>query len=673
MEKSKTELLFVTVLEVLALIVISALAYLPFLFKLGYYFDDWYLMFAAGTRGAEVFQDIFSVDRPGRAFVMMPIYSLFGGNPMYYNLSAYLFRLLGAFGFLAIVRTLWTRERGVTFVMALLFLIYPGFLSQPNAIDYQSHLAGLAAAMWSIGFTLKAMNSTPRLNQVGYFTVSILLGFFYLSQIEWYIGFEATRWACVFLLSLRSEGTLRQRITWMLRSAYLTFIIPLFFLAWRLLFFQSERGATDVGLQLGGLFAAPIATLGLWIISLAKDAVNVLLAAWVLPLSRYAFSMDTRPILMATGLGMVAVALTMFSLRREETMETEQHLQNPGWKREAMGLGVAVLLFGLIPVVLANREVSFPSYSRYTLASSAGAVMMIVAVIHELSNVKLRTSIFSVLVLFSILTHYGNGFEHARWAEEYRNFWWQISWRIPQFEKSTTLIATYPAGAIEEDYFVWGPASLIYYPERQNPDVVQPGLFAAVLNKDTVTKILSGERQEYDNRRSIITYKNYRNIVVLTQPDKNSCVHVINGGQPEYSNNEQDSIRLIGFYSEVERVLVDEMPHTPPAIVFGSEPPHDWCYYYQKADLARQRGEWDQVLNMGEQAWGQGLEPKDLIEWMPFLQAYAQAGDIERLMALAPVISAEPYVSLQACRILGSMPGIASSVAEVVDSQYCPE
>lgn len=194
-----------------------------------------------------------------------------------------------------------------------------------------------------------------------------------------------------------------------------------------------------------------------------------------------------------------------------------------------------------------------------------------------------------------------------------------------------------------------------------------------MLNATTVTKVLARERQEYDNRRSIITYKNYRNIVVLTQSDKNSCVHVINGSQPEYSNNEQDSIRLIGSYSEVEHVLVDETPHTPPAIVFGSEPPHDWCYYYQKADLARQRGEWSQVLDMGGQARGQGLEPRDLIEWMPFLQAYAQTGDVERLMELASVVRADTYVSLQACRILGNMPGIPTSVADVIDSQYCLE
>ena len=86
----------------------------------------------------------------------------------------------------------------------------------------------------------------------------------------------------------------------------------------------------------------------------------------------------------------------------------------------------------------------------------------------------------------------------------------------------------YPVGGAEEDYFVWGPASLIYYPEKQNPEAIQPGLYAAVLNSNTVSKIFRPrERQQYDNRKNIVTYPNYRNILILTQPTSNSCVHTI--------------------------------------------------------------------------------------------------------------------------------------------------
>jgi hypothetical protein len=338
-----------------------------------------------------------------------------------------------------------------------------------------------------------------------------------------------------------------------------------------------------------------------------------------------------------------------------------------------MWLGFAALIFGLIPVTLANREVAFPSFSRYTLASSAGAVMLILAALHEVSNQKMRLTVISTLVLFSTLTHYGNGFEYARWAEEYRNFWWQVSWRIPQMEKNTTLIAQYPASGTEEDYFIWGPANLIYSPQSANERKVQPSLFAAILNQETTIKVLLREGQDFNDRRSIVTYANYRNILALAQPTPDSCVRVMDGSQVEFSASDQPRLMLIAPFSEVDRILMTESFHTPPRIPFGDEPQHDWCYYYQKADLARQRGDWESVIRLGNEAQEKNLSPSDAIEWMPFLQAYAITGNVDRLTELTPTISADPYVALQTCRILGGLQGLSDSVIEVVDSRYCLE
>src|SRR5215211_5931529 len=129
---------------ILIIIVISALAYLPLVGEFGYYNDDWYLMYSASVYGPNTFIDIFSVDRPGRALVMIPAYLLFGDNPLYYNLSAYVFRLAGALVLFWLLNMLWPHKRTETTLMSALFLVYPGFLSQPNAIDYQSHIIGLA-------------------------------------------------------------------------------------------------------------------------------------------------------------------------------------------------------------------------------------------------------------------------------------------------------------------------------------------------------------------------------------------------------------------------------------------------------------------------------------------------------------------------------------------------
>jgi hypothetical protein len=340
---------------------------------------------------------------------------------------------------------------------------------------------------------------------------------------------------------------------------------------------------------------------------------------------------------------------------------------------EALCLGLLSAVAGLIPIVMVNREVAFPFFSRYALVSSVGVAIFIVGLLTCIHSSVLRSGILAGLVLIGVLTHHANTVRLAEESAVVRNFWWQVSWRVPQLAPRTTIVGLYPLGAIEEDYFLWGPANLIYYPEDETPKSIGPNLFAAVLNKDTVTKVLNRERQEFDNRKNIITYKNYRNILILTQPTLDSCVHVINGLQPEFSELEPDSIRSMGPYSELEHILVDEAPHTPPTLVFAPEPAHGWCYYYQKADLARQRGDWAEVLRIGEEAFGNDLAPEDGIEWVPFLQAYAHNGNVERLEELAPQITSSPYIAQQVCQVITSMPDVSEAVHETVKSLYCTE
>ena len=85
-----------TPLELALLFLVAGLIYLPFAKQFGYYYDDWYSMYAARVAGPGILRDIYNFDRPGRAFIMIPLFVLFQGNPFYYSLSAYAFRVLGA-------------------------------------------------------------------------------------------------------------------------------------------------------------------------------------------------------------------------------------------------------------------------------------------------------------------------------------------------------------------------------------------------------------------------------------------------------------------------------------------------------------------------------------------------------------------------------------------------
>ena len=56
------------------------------------------------------------------------------------------------------------------------------------------------------------------------------------------------------------------------------------------------------------------------------------------------------------------------------------------------------------------------------------------------------------------------------------------------------------------------------------------------------------------------------------------------------------------------------------------------CYYFQKADLARQMGNWEEVVKLGNKAFKLDDYPNSPIERFVFIEGYAHTGDWEKAM-----------------------------------------
>jgi hypothetical protein len=148
-------------------------------------------------------------------------------------------------------------------------------------------------------------------------------------------------------------------------------------------------------------------------------------------------------------------------------------------------------------------------------------------------------------------------------------------------------------------------------------------------------------------------------------------VQVIDGNAPDYSANAPDTVLLLGAYSRTDNILVDQSFQFPPEFLFGSEPAHDWCYYYQKASLARQQGHWDEIVEIYQHTLLEGYSPHDPIEWMPFLQAFAQTGHLQYLEELSADIVKISFVSRQVCARLKTLPNLTPEVENIIDQTYC--
>jgi hypothetical protein len=651
---------------------IGALLYLVFARHFGYYDDDWYSMYAARVAGPDIFYDFYQRDsRPARALVMIPLYILFQGNPLYYGLSAYLLRVLGALTMLWTLRLVWPANKRETFIAALLFLVYPGYLSQPVVIDFQSHMVGIWMAFLSLGLSIKAISASGRVTRLLLWLGTVASGLFYISQMEYYIGFEGVRILLLLAIFLRRSGDWRQGARETFKAWLPYAVIPVTFLIWRLFFFEGQRKVTDVALQLGNLFNVPIHTILTWLVLFLQDIVNVTFLAWSVPLTQLGFNMRLRDSLIALGIAVLILVLFYPVYALINKRDEEENGYSSDFSREGLWVGGVWVVLGLVFVIIANRHVVFPEFSRYGFVSAGGAVIFITAFLSQLSSKRMQAVIMGMLLVSATITHYGNAVRFATQFDYIRSFWWQVSWRVPNLAEGTTIIAHYPAGGIRETSFVWGPANQIYYPQGISRDPVRTGVAAMLLDQNTLIDVLNGRNQYSDLYYLVESYPDPDRLIILTQPSAQSCVQVIDGTAPEYSIHEDPIIQMIGSDSKLEQIEVDSPAPQVPEFLFGPEPPHDWCYYYEKAVLARQNGDWDEVLRLGREAVDAGYSPEDLIEWMPFLQAYAMAGEEKSLTRLASIVWSDKFVGKQACQLLSGMQGLAPNIEAVIDDRYC--
>ncbi len=646
---------------ILALVLISGIVYLPAIASFTYYRDDWYLMHGASMAGAGIFREIFSADRPARGLLLEIYYSIFGPAPLAYNLAGYFWRLAGAICAFWLFDMLWPRRRRATFSMALLFLLYPGYLRWYNAIDFQAHVVSLCLEVLSFTLTLKAIQAARTASRAVLLAAAVLTGWAYLGLVEYALGMEVFRFLSVYLLT-RKAGTPFAFFKKGGRALYawlVTLLVPFGYLFWRLFLFENARKATDIGAQLGAILDSPVLVSLWWGVRLLQSTINTMVLVWGVPFYQMAFQWRLREILVGLLLATLAVLLYGLVERRiHKAGEGDAQTADAGWQVTAIWVGLVSVLFGVSPVVLANRSIDLSVFSYYGLPALLGTVLFTVACLYTIPDRVVRSVAFSLVLAAAVMTQHSVSVGASREAQIYSNFWWQVTWRAPGLREGTTLLVHYPGVDMGEDSdIVWGPANMIYYPQHATQLPIDLKLGAIRLTHEDIQRLLIGHLdQEIDYRQHLIK-NDFGNVLIISQPNENACVHVFDGRWSEVSASEGTNLMLVASSSKIENVLTEGQPPTPQAFVFGPEPPHDWCFYYQKAELARQQGDWDSIARIQKSAEKEGLLPNDQIEWMPFLQANAYLDDRKEVKQLAKLINTQAFYKGQACQVLNQMGG----------------
>jgi hypothetical protein len=87
---------------------------------------------------------------------------------------------------------------------------------------------------------------------------------------------------------------------------------------------------------------------------------------------------------------------------------------------------------------------------------------------------------------------------------------------------------------------------------------------------------------------------------------------------------------------------------SPDTAFLGEKPTPDWCTWYERADLARQRQEWETVVQIGDEHLDdEPLTFRTSTTYSPFIEAYAHANRWQRSLELSAEVAALTIQSQQ--------------------------
>lgn len=641
------------------LVVIAALiTYAPLLSQLGFYRDDWYLIWTAQTQGAEGILSLFRGDRPFLGWLYVFDYNLLGSSPLNWHIYALILKIIGGLGFLWLLRSLWPERKIETTFIALLFLVYPGFYQQPNAATFKNLLLAYASAMFSLALTIQALKAGSQTAKIVLTISSVLLAAVYIFIYEALVGIEVARLLFIwyFLKDGEVQGwklTLRKMI--LASLPYLLFAGA--FVFWRIFLFESTRRATNVDVVFGQYASLSIHNLARLVIETTRDVIESTFLAWSVPYYQFTVQSAYSPTALAVLLGLLVVAAAgaYFFLVRDQAALGPVIDTNSRIARDWIVLGVIITIVTTVPIVMSGRNVIFGiQWDRYTYQSLLGVALLIGGLVFYALNGRSRWVVLSALLMAGVVTQFFS-------ADYYRTLWelerkavWQIVWRAPQIEDGANMVVAFPNGyQLAEEYEIWGPLNLAYHPEGPLE------LTGQVMFSSIWVDMARGTQEERLVRGTVPVLRNYGRTILASQSSPQACLHLLDGNRAEQAVSEPFDVQAAARYSKIELINTSGSSVTPPRAIFGTEPAHDWCYYYQKMDLARQQADWQAVADLVEEATSLGLSPNDYSEWFPALEAYIHLGDKKQSRHIATLIRVNRTMHLSLCtemKLLESAP-----------------
>ena len=614
-----------------ALLAICVLAFGLLITRLGFYQDDWHFLYYAYTRGAAGLTELLNYDgHPLATPLYIASFKLLGFTPLYWQIYSLFWRWLAVVTFWLVLHRTWPTQQRATFTAAAIYVIYPLFTLQSNAIVYFEVWISHFLLAASFLLTIEAIKQPKRF---WLFTaLAILLKILHTFSSEYTWGMELVRPVLIWLaLPASQNDTYRHRITKTLQiyAPYLIIFGLAFF--WRGFLYRSPVLARSAPRMFDAILADPLGGLKRLIFNSIPDITLIMFSTWFQTLNPGMFFLTNAFNLQVIVLIIASTVTLYFYLSRLDKSESEPGKDEPSWLRWAFIVGLVALIFGMLPVYAAGYFVYQklePWNGRFVIGSMPGVALITTVFIEALIDAPKKRWLVIALLLSLGIGWQIRSTNNFRWAwDAEANFYRQLVLRAPSIAPHTTFLAEEEFLGLMGDYPTSFAINTIYAtPGQTTTSEAKAWLFLIVSNfGGRIEGLLSGLPMEDTKHSTHFIGKSTDSLIINYEPQLGQCLWVIT---PENA----DIPIVPGILKDISPLtnlrLIEQSDSPPPFLqtIFPTQP-DDWCAYYQRGSLTHQLKDWNKTIALWQEASEKGFHPANGLEYLPFIEAYAQVGN----------------------------------------------
>lgn len=605
------------------LLLLVALAYGMLIPWMGFYWDDWPFAWFLRFFGPAEFIESFRPFRPLLGPIFMVTTSIFGGHPIVWQILGLIIRFLLGLEVWSLLRQVWpTRQQSVLWIV-LLFTVYPAFGQQWVALTHiNQELIPLLFLLSSFIVTARLLRSGKNTKLLTLLAIALqALGLF---STEYFFGLEILR--LLFILAILAEKIPDRKL--LTKKALLqwfpNFIVWIANAAWTYSYHQSKAyDSYDIN-----AFSAlsPLALANEFITTLSLSGFT----SWLRTFNIFASIDGSTTQIIAFSIFLISTCV-VFLVMKAQT-ENSTHESSFGWW--VVVIGMVTIFAGRLPSWAAGLPLKIEfDYDRFFVSIMLGASLFIIG----LATLVLREG-RAKLILLSILIGMSTAYQFTvantyrrDWANQ-QNFFWQLAWRAPALKENTALLTYELPLKYVSDLQLTAPLNWIYAPELNSREI--PYVLYYLKTRFDSTSLKANEPIELQYRTVNFSGSTSSSVVIYKEAD--GCLRVLD---PIYGNAETvpgANAYLINAISlsDPSLIITDSPELVLDKTLFGVEPAHDWCYFYAKAEIARQQGDWESVAKIYRQAQQDGFSATMPVENLPFIEAFAMTGDTDAAIKL---------------------------------------